>query len=283
MKKAKVALLTDSASDLSEELLNRYRIKIIPLRVNFGGRTYRDRAELSAPQLFERMEQEPPSSSLPSCEDIQAVLEGIQAEGYTDVLYIGMSSGLSGTFQFVRTLGEERPGIRFHSVDSKTLSCGQSALVTAAARVLETTGSLESTIRVAQDVRARMRSYFVLRNLSYLRKGGRIGNVEGTVGSLLRISPVISVNNDGVYETTAKTVGFHRGLSLLIKEMKQQFSSKRIVLYAVHSMEEEAALGVIDQIRSFSDVAEANLAPLSAALGVHTGPGLVGLVAYEIA
>lgn len=282
MNDKKIALITDSASDLSEELAQRYHIRVIPLRVGFSNRSYRDRVDLSAQEFYSMMEQETPSTSLPSGEDIAAVLDQIREEGYSDVLYVGMSSGLSGTYSFIKTLGEEREDLRFHALDSRTLSCGESSLVLTAARVLETTASVEQAIRAVEELRGRMRSYFVVRSLTHLRRGGRIGKVEGTVGALLRISPVISVNDDGVYETTAKTVGFQRALGLLVKEVRQQFSGKRIVVSAVHGMEEETAYSVIDQIKGFADVAEASLAQVSAALGAHTGPGLVGLVVYEL-
>ena len=77
-------------------------------------------------------------------------------------------------------------------------------------------------------------------------------------------------------------MGFQRAVGLLTKEMKWQFSGKRIVVSAVHGMEEEATLAAVDQIKSFADVAESSLAPVSAALGAHTGPGLIGMAAYEL-
>lgn len=282
MEAKKIALLTDSACDLSDELIKRYQIGVIPLRLIFSGSAYRDRVELPVSDLYPMLEQEIPSTSLPSRGDIAAALDRAKQEGADKVLYVGMSSGLSGTFQFIKSLGEEREDLRFHAVDSRTLSCGQSSLVLTAARVLEASGDVNQAVRAMEEVRARMRCLFVVRTLSYLRRGGRIGKVEGTVGALLRINPLIEVNGEGVYETAAKTVGFQRAVGLLTKEMKRQFSGKRIVVSAVHGMEEEATLAAVDQIKSFADVAESSLAPVSAALGAHTGPGLIGMAAYEL-
>ncbi|MCI9273447.1 MAG: DegV family protein [Clostridiales bacterium] len=282
MEAKKIALLTDSACDLSEELLKRYQISVIPLRLIFSGSAYRDRVELPAADLYPMLEQEIPSTSLPSGGDIAEALEQVKQSGADQALFVGMSSGLSGTYHFVKSLGEERTDLRVHAVDSRTLSCGQSSLVLTAARVLEASGNIQQAVRAMEEVRARMRCLFVVRNLSYLRRGGRIGKVEGTVGALLRINPLIEVNQEGVYETAAKTVGFQRAIGLLVKEIKRQFSGKRIVVSAVHGLEEETALTVIDQIKSFADVAECSLTPVSAALGAHTGPGLVGIAAYEL-
>lgn len=159
MNEKKVALITDSASDITEELRERYAIQVLPLRVSFRDRTYRDRVELSGPQLYKLMEGEVPKSSLPAGEDIAALLDGLKQEGYTDVLYLGMSSGLSGTFDFINMLGKEHEGLHFHAVDTKILSCGQGLLVSAAAQALESTGSIESAQQAVQEIRARTRAF----------------------------------------------------------------------------------------------------------------------------
>jgi DegV family protein with EDD domain len=276
------ALITDSASDLTEAFAERYHITIIPLRLRFTGREYRDRTELAGAPFYRMLENEIPKSSLPARDDVLQAFDSAREAGCAEALYIGMSSGLSGTFHYIKSLGEEAEGLHVRAWDSRTLSCAEGCLVAAAARALESTGSIDQAVAAAEAIRRRMHAYFVVRSLTYLRRGGRIGKVEGAVGSLLRISPVITVNDDGVYETAAKTIGYARALQSLADEVKKHYEGRRIVISAVYGEDDTAAHEVAERIQSFAEVAQCCFAPVSAALGSHTGPDLAGLAVYEV-
>lgn len=282
MEQRKTALITDSASDITKELADNYGIPVIPLRLLFSHGEYKDRVEITPDTFYPMLTQEIPKSSLPARDDVTGALDDLSARGVTDVLYIGISSGLSGTFQAVKQIGEEYEGIRFTAFDSKILSCGEGALVEAAAKELSVSGSIEKAVALVQSIRERMSSFFVVKTLNYLSKGGRIGKVAGTVGSLLHLSPVITVNSDGVYETAAKTIGFDRAIDLMVRQMETRFAGRSITLSCVHAQNEEGTLRVIDKIKRFADVKSATVTPVTAVLGAHTGPGLVGMIAYEI-
>lgn len=281
MNPQKIALITDSSCDLSDEILERYDIGLVPLRICFADKTYRDRVELSGDRFYPMLERETPKSSLPAAEDITAAFDRARQKGYEKALFLTISSGLSGTYQFVKMMAESYEGLEIHCLDTKILSCGQGSLVVAAARVLQKGGSLEDAVRAVSSIRSRMSSFFVVQTLTYLSRGGRIGKVAGTVGSLLHLNPVITVNNDGVYETAAKTLGFARALDLLAKEVESRFRGKKIVVSMVHALNEGDASRILARVKGFADVMEASITPVTAVLGAHTGPGLVGLIAYE--
>lgn len=282
MNEKKIALITDSACDISDEELEKYNIRVIPLRICFSDRTYRDKTELNSNEIYNMIKTEIPKSSLPSSEDIEAIFDELASENVTDVIYVGISSGLSGSYNFIKVLGEERKDFNMHAFDTKTLSLGQGMLVIYAAKMLEDGKDIKEIMDGLQAVRDKMSAFFVLRTLTYLAKGGRIGKVAGTVGSLLNLCPVITVNKDGVYEAAAKTIGYKRVVELMFAEFSKRFSGKNISVSIVHGMEEDAAKLLLNRIKEVSNVVESRISSVTAVLGVHTGPGLLGVIAYPI-
>ena len=105
----KTAIVTDSACDLENSLLEKYHIKFVPLRLVYQGGEVRDRLEVSAEQVYDMLSREIPKTSLPLPEDVLRVYDELADEGYTDAVHISISSGLSGTYNMVRILaGEEK-------------------------------------------------------------------------------------------------------------------------------------------------------------------------------
>ena len=136
--KDKIALITDSASDMNKKFIEKHNIKIIPLRILYKNKTYLDKIQLKPEDMYDMLNDDIlPKTSLPSAEDITSVLDEVKSEGYHNVLYIGLSSALSGTYNFVKLIGEEYNDINFFSFDSKTLSAPQGMLVSFAAKLIE--------------------------------------------------------------------------------------------------------------------------------------------------
>jgi len=206
--KDRVALVTDTSCDLSDEQLQRYDIRTISLRVNTSHGEYRDRQEIDASRVYELLKTELPKTSLPLPEDVSACYRRLRDEGCTRILHLSISSALSGTYNMVRILAEDFEGLTIDVVDSLTLSCGLGLLVLTAGDLLEKGCAVEDVIANIERLRKTQLGAYVIRTLEYLRKGGRIGRVEGVVGTLLQIKPVICVSAQGVYETMAKARGF---------------------------------------------------------------------------
>lgn len=276
-----IALLTDSACDISCEFAQKYNIKIVPLRINFSNRTFRDREDITPPELYDMLKNEIPKTSLPSSEDVYSAFQKIKNEKFEKVLYIGISSGLSGTYNFIKMLGIEFFGDNFYSFDTKTLSSGEGLLVKKTAEMIENNNTISEILEELNEVRKKMFAEFVVKDITYLSRGGRIGKVAGTLGSLLRICPIIRVNDDGVYETAGKSMGFSRSLQIMLNQMQNKFNDLKIIVEIVHGLEESTAKTILDKIKKFSNVVQSTIIPVTALLGVHTGPGLIGIIAYE--
>ena len=277
----KTVIVTDSSCDLNDGLLSRYGIRMISLRVVCQNAEYRDRIDIQEDELYELLTRELPKTSLPLPEDVTALYESLAQEGATDVIHFSISSGLSGTYNMVRMIAQDfEDRMRIHMVDSRTLSMGLGMMVLAAARALEEGASPEEAVERAQTVRSNQLGMFVIRTLEYLRKGGRIGRVEGVVGSLLQIKPIIYVNNEGVYETLAKARGYKSAVDTMVGEVRRFIGGAKAELSVVNGRAREEAEKLLERLRGEMDVAEgACVMSVSPVLAIHTGPGLLGIVA----
>lgn len=277
-----VAIVTDTACDLSDEILMQYDIRAIPLRVITSAGEYRDRYEISHDQLYALLERELPKTSLPLPEDVSALYRQLKDEGATRILHLCMSGSLSGTYNMVSILAKETTDLIVDVFDTKTLSCGLGLLALDAAENLARGMTVEAVIQRLTKLRKHQLGAFVIRTLEFLRKGGRIGLVEGVVGKLLNIKPVIFVNDDGVYATLSKARGFTRALSGMQEEFFRRYQGRQVRVAIVHGNAEAEAHALMEAFRENLDVVSSVVSPVSPALAIHTGPGLLGAIVQYI-
>ena len=274
----RVALVTDTSCDLSEEQLKAYDIRLVSLRVATSEGEFRDRLEIDQDTLYDLLKRELPKTSLPLPEDVSALYRQLKEEGCTRVIHMTISANLSGAYNMVRLIAEETEGLQVDVVDTRTLSCGLGLLVLEAAESLARGMSVEDTLARVEKLRATQLGTFVIRTLEFLRKGGRIGLVEGVVGSLLQIKPVIYVNDDGVYNTLVKARGFTNALNTMSDECFKRFQGRKVRIAIVHGAAYEEAVKLRDKFLEKLDVASSFISPVSPALAIHTGPGLLGAI-----
>ncbi len=276
----KTAIITDSSCDLSDEQLSEHHIHMVSLRIISQRGEYRDRVELHEDQLYEMLKTELPKTSLPLPEDVSGLYDRLADEGVTDVVHLCISSGLSGTYNMVRMIAEDyRDRMNIRIVDSLTLSTGLGAMVLATAEALEAGDDPDTAVQKARKVRSSQLGMFVIRTLEYLRKGGRIGLVEGVVGNLLQIKPIIYINDDGVYQTLAKARGYRAAVETMMQEAVRRFGKARVNVSVVHGLAPEDASTLLSKLKHTLNVAASFIRPVSPVLAIHTGPGLLGVVA----
>lgn len=275
----RVALVTDSSCDLSDELLSRYDIRMVCLRINAAAGEYRDRIDINGENIYELLQNEVPRTSLPSPEEISSIYQDLIDSGCTRILHLSISSGLSGTCNMARLVADEfSDRIRVDVVDTLTLSCGLGQLVTDAAEHLEAGMSVDDVIARVNALRKTQLGTFVIRTLEFLRKGGRIGLVEGVIGSLLQLKPVIFVNDQGIYQTLAKARGMKNAVSTMCDECVRRYAGKKVRLSVVHGSAQEEAQKLAEELSRRLDCQSVTIAPVSPVLAVHTGPGLLGII-----
>ncbi len=277
----KIAIVTDSTCDLDQALMDQYGIKAIPLRIVYKDREFRDQVDIKSEDIYALMPQEVPKTSLPTPEDALKVLNELVDAGFTHILGIFISSGLSGTFNMMHGLAEDFKEATLEFIDSKSLSLGLGFSVMDAAKNVKAGLPFDEIVTKAKLTCSKTKTFYVIKTLEYLKAGGRIGKVEGTIGELLDIKPVISINEEGVYYTLKKVRGRKKSIHQLI-ELVQERATSPVRVGVLHGMAEQEALEIKAIVDKIEQVKEVFFAQISPVLTVHTGPGLLGIVIQEL-
>ena len=279
MNKEKIALLVDSGTDVPAEIMSQYGMYMLPLQIIYKDRTYTDKVDITAEEIYQRLPQEIPSTSLHDGETINKIFDRIKADGYEQVLAVTISSGLSGTYNVVRLMGEQRNDLDIFVLDTKNIGIGAGLQAIRAAELLnEGVTWQELKEQLLQEV-VRNKVFFNVATLEYLQKGGRIGLVASILGNALKLNPIISCNDEGIYYTVAKSRGRKKSLDKTVELVKQYIGNHKQFRLAVAQGD---ALAEAKEMKTrleqeFPQVKEIFFGQISPALVVHTGPGLLGV------
>jgi len=278
----KIALITDTTSDLSREAIEKYNVNVLPFRIIYSDREYLDNVDITSQEVYKNMETEVPTSSLPSMKDMEELFLKLEEQGYTHAIAITLSTGLSGIFNAIKLISENHPAINTHLCDSQSIALGEGLIVTECGKLIEEGKSFDEVVSAIPSIKQRIHLYFVVGTLEYLKRGGRIGKVSGTIAELLNIKPIITVDTDGKYITSEKVRGRKQSLNKLVELTKNILDKKRCKVYIVHGHAEEEAKKVMESLRSHPNIISIEFGGyISPVSGVHSGPGLVGMVCIE--
>lgn len=273
----KIALLTDSACDLPAEIIKKCNIKVLPLKIIYGNKEFADRVDIQPNEVYERMPSQIPTTSMPSLQDIHHLFAAIRDEGFKQVLAVHISSGLSGTYEAVKMAAQDFKDMEVRIFDTRTLSIGQGFQVYEAAKDIQAGLSWDNIWNNLINRQTKVNIYYVLETLEYLKRGGRIGKVAAVLGEILHIKPIISVDPEGKYFIFARTRGRQQSIRTLAEIVKKAASRNRIRLAVMHGGAESEAMKLKDSLQGLANVVEVLFEQISPALGVHTGPGLIGV------
>lgn len=279
----KIALVTDSTCDLSQELQRQYDIRVIPLQVMYSvTETYRDRIDIMPEEIFRRMEKdETPKTSLPKATDIMRVFDELKEEGYTHILAMTVSSGLSGTYNHMRSLAQEVEGMVIEVIDSKILSLGMGIPMMELSKAIKSGCNFEKIVDLAKDMLDRTRGFFTVSTLNYLRKGGRIGHLEGTLGELLQIKPIMTMDEEGRFTGFKKVRGRKKSLTEMVETFKEVAGNHRASVAIMHGNAMEEAVKVMEEIKKVGNIVEYFIDSICPVIAIHAGPGTVAMIVYK--
>jgi DegV family protein with EDD domain len=279
----KIALITDSACDLSIDFTKKNNIKMVPFKIIFSDRDYDDGIDITPQMLYDALPKEIPTTSLPSVEKFSSALEEVKNEGYTHAIVITISSGISGSYNSARIAAENISGIETFVFDSMTLTMSEGAMVIETKNLIDQRKSFDEIIEILPTYRSKIDVFFTLDTLEYLIKGGRIGKVAGTIADTLNLKPIITVGDDGVYHTVCKIRGMKQSISRLASLLKPYLESSRCKVWIMDGNAPDKAKLLYESIKDFPNLVECTLGgSIGPTLGVHTGPGLVGLIVEKL-
>ncbi|MDW5299115.1 MAG: DegV family protein [Sedimentibacter sp.] len=284
MNDNKIAVLTDSCSDVPQDLLERFHIYQLALGINYKDKSYHDRIDITPEEVYENLQNEIPHTSLPTMGEIHEMLEKIVADGYTQIIIPVISSGLSGTYNAIKAACEECKNIKTAVIDTKNIALGSGFLSIYAAQLVEKQLDFEEIIKKVEVKIEDSYIYYSIQTLHYLIKGGRLGRVEGILGSILQIKPIIACDKDGIYYTVDKVRGRKQSINKLMEIVQEKIKNKKnYYLTICHGYAQEEADKVKEKMKSYIDNATIFMeGQISPALGVHTGPGLIGIGYFDL-
>lgn len=276
-------IITDAACDLPPDEFARYHIHVNPLRILFGDEVYLSGVDITHQQFYERLAQGDvhPTTSQPTVADFKE-LYTTHGAGGQPVLSVHLSEGLSGTVNAARQAARELPDLDITIHDTGTLTSALGIQVLTAARAAAAGYSAAQIIPLLKRDHAHGGMYFSVDDLSYLHRGGRIGSVRYQVGQVLRIKPVITVAKTGDKAGTYVSAGRARSLvkagEVFVQNMVEQLGAgaklRAVVLYGNDSTVAEQLMA---RVRETFDCVYLHMVPTAPVLGVHVGPGALGI------
>lgn len=278
----KIALITDTTSDLTDELINKYEINVLSFRIIYSNKEYKDKVDITAEEVYRNFKVEIPTSSMPALQDMEDLYDKLEGEGYTHVIAITLSTGLSGIFNGLKLTAENHKNIKSYIYDSKSVSLGEGVLVVECAKLIKLGKSFDEIVKELPLIKKRSHMFFVVGTLEYLKKGGRIGRLSGTIGQFLNIKPIIAVNEEGCYYPYDKVRGRKQSLNRIFDIAKELTSKCKCSVYIAHGDAEEEARELLEKVKMLPNVVHSYFGGcVSPVIGVHSGPGALGLVVLE--
>lgn len=280
MNNAKIAVICDSGTDVPDWFAKEHDVRVVPLGITYSdGITLRAGVDITESEVVERFAQEIPTTSLPSPADIQSTYEQVRADGYERAVVVTISSGLSSTNQTAHLVASQLEDFPVIVIDTLSIGVAAGLVVMAATEMIEDGIPFEQLESRLTALSKLTKVFFCVKDLKYLRKGGRIDAFTYRIGSALNIKPIIWCDHEGFYRTYKKARGWERAL-------KQEF--KCIQEFATQNVRSRLAVACTDASKCFemvegwmregvSNISEIVRAGISPALLVHTGPELVGM------
>lgn len=287
MRKFKV--ITDTTSDIPQEISQKLEIEIVPYYIHLENKSYQENIDITPEDVWNYLEksediQKLPKTACPGVGEYYEIFKKV-LEGGNSVLSIHLTSWGSGAFQSAsmakNMLKEENPNYEIEVIDSKSASLGTGFMVIEAAKAAIKGLSIKETIEHINRIRENLFHAFTNDTLKFLAAGGRIGKAKYLLAEILKVNPIISVDKEGVLIALDKAIGRMKAYQKIVSHMQEFFKDKKSLnIGFLHANALEEINKLKTEIMKYFELKEVLINKLSAALSVHAGPGTVGIVAY---
>ena len=282
---SRVGIVTDSSACLPGELVEEYGIKIVPMSLVFEDRVYRDEVDITPSEVYRLLEQEEkiphtsspsPGSYLEAFREMSQMAESILCL----TLPIELTMAFQSATQAKEMAKEELPYTTIEVIDCRSAAGAHGLITLAAARAAAAGQSLDEVIKVTKDMMQRVHMIGVMDTLDYLARGGRIPKVAAWAGNVLKVKPILTLSQGKPAPITAVRTR-SRGLERLLEIMRRRTGSNSPVhVIVVHANVLKEAENLKQRVSQEFDCAEIYVKDFTPVMGVHTGPGLLGIAFY---
>lgn len=282
---SKYVILTDSCIDLTYKQAKELGLEAIPLSVDIEGKSYfnyLDEREIRVKDFYDVLRRNVVTkTSMINPDEFVNFFKPFLKDGY-DILYIGFSSALSGTYNSSmiakEELQEEYPDRNIVTIDSLCASMGQGLLLTIASKLKQAGKSLEEVRDFVEENKLRVSHLFTVGDLNHLKRGGRLSSAKAFLGTVLRIKPLLHVNKEGKLVQTGSTRGRKQALAKMIERMKNTIeNASDQLVYISHGDCEEEAEELKREIIKEIGVKEVVLNLIGPVIGSHSGLGTIAI------
>jgi DegV family protein with EDD domain len=272
--KMKIQVITDSTSDMPEGLANELGIRVVPIYLRFGDKTYRDGVDITRDEFYSMLTYSPvhPATSQPNPEDFASVYKEY-CDSADGIVSIHISSKISGTYNSAKmaknTLKSHCP---IEVIDSKFNSAGLGLVVSAAARAAKSGADLAEVVNEANKAVREVRMYGMFETMKYLARSGRVNKTIATASSILHVMPLLTFH-DGEIVRAGLVRAISKGMDKIYNFVKNNTPIKELTI--VHSQVLDQANRLKTRLAEFIQEEKIVIAELGAGLGVHGGPGVL--------
>lgn len=274
----KIAVLADSGSDLNVTKKD-LPLFVLPLRIIIDEKEYVDKKDISLKEVLSKLDDSKITTSLPSPKDIIDTFDSIKAKGFTHVICIPISKGLSGTMNIISQMASDYEALTIEVIDTKNISMASGFSSLEALDMIAKKMTFKDIIQKVNERLTYKKVFFTVDKLLYLKRGGRIGLVAATVADLLKIKPVISCNENGIYYTIKKERGYMRAVNQLVEQVFEFAKDSKSYDIALLNSDSKLDLKSIQsEIKSkLPNIRNFSVSNITPALAIHTGPEALGI------
>ena len=279
-----IAVITDSIACLPPEMVDRYRMQVLPINLYFGDRVYKDWVDITPTEAYKLFLKDPSifATSAPSPGDCLEVFREASKRA-RDILCVTVSTNLSMVYESARVAREqaqsELPGTNIEVIDSHSATASEGFVALAGARAVEEGKSLDEAVKAVEEMREKINVLILLDTIRHVYRSGRIPRIASQAGSILNIRPLLTVS--GAVHFTGVVRSKERGIEKLLAFMRNRAGRKPVHVAVMHAYALDEAEKLREQISSEFNCQELWLSEFSPVMGYATGTGTLGLAFYS--
>ena len=273
----KLAVITDTTAVLSDDLKAKENLFVLDIPIMIGGVSYVEGKDLSLDDFYKKMAMSPtlPKTSQPSLVKLDEILTQLSSEGYTHVVGLFLSSGISGFWQNIQFLIEDYPELTIAFPDSKITSAPLGSMVKNTLNWAEDGLSFEDILAKLQKQIDGTSAFIMVDDLNHLGKGGRLSNGSALIGNLLSIKPILYFNDEGVIEVYEKVRTEKKAIKRLVDVLSDVTKNGEYEVFIIHSRAEEKAQHFYQALAERGQTENLEIVSFDGVIATHLGEGAV--------
>ncbi|MGZ9910815.1 DegV family protein [Streptococcus sp. V919] len=275
----KLAVITDSSAFLQAETLRKEDLFVLDIPVNIDGQEYVEGVNLTAQEFYEKMARssELPKTSQPSIAKLDEILSSLKEKGYTHVLGLFLSSGISGFHQNIQYMTDEFEGLTIAFPDTRITSAPLGFMVESVFQWVEQGDDFQSILVKLTEQIENTSAFIMVDDLDHLVKGGRLSNGAAILGNLLSIKPILYFNDQGVIEVYEKVRTEKKATKRLVEIVKEVTSNGNYQITVIHGNAPQKAADLRQLLLDSGVATDVEIATFGSVIGTHLGEGSIAL------